>query len=115
MDPTRFAATLAVLLIGVGIGRVVIGSAGRTSDVMATLWVPPDLALGWPRGVQESDEPWGWHAPPVGPEWAPANGDDDDDTPPTPPGGSDWIDPPRGTFVVPVDRVDPVHLGVRPH
>jgi hypothetical protein len=33
------------------------------SDGIAQLFVPPDRTLGWPRGVQESDDPWGWHDP----------------------------------------------------
>ena len=122
MDPSRFAVTLAVLLIGIGLGRVVIGSAGRAGDAMAALFVPPDRALGWPHGVQESDEPWGWRpgAPAFDPDGAAADGDGEGgngegDTTPMPAGRGDWIDPPRGTFRVPVGPVDPVHVGTRTH
>jgi hypothetical protein len=113
MDPSRFAVTLAVLLIGVGLGRLVVAAAGSTGDVMATLFVPPDRALGWPHGVQELDEPWAWHVPP--PQIAREAAGEDDDTDNGPSGQSEWAEPGHGAFVVPVDRVDPVHLGVRPH
>jgi hypothetical protein len=116
MDPSRFAMTLAVLLIGVVLGRVVVASAGRTGDVMATLFVPPDRALGWPHGVQESDEPWGWRgaASPAG-DRRPGDESDEHDPPSPGSGRSDWVDPPSGRFVVPVGPVDPVHVGARPH
>ena len=119
MDPSRFAVTLAVLLVGVGLGRLVVAAAGSTGDVMATLFVPPDRALGWPHGVQESDEPWGWRrAAPSGPDRAAedAAGDDTGSGSGSGPGPrSDWTDPPAGTFVVPIGPVDPVHVGARPH
>ena len=38
-------------------------SVGQAADGMATLFVPPDRALGWPRGVQEIDDPWAWQVP----------------------------------------------------
>jgi hypothetical protein len=114
MDASRLTMTFAVLLIGIGISRFVLSTMGRAGDVMASLFVPPDRALGWPRGVQESDEPWGWRRPSAGGLSRPGDtGADDDDR------GSgearDWTEPLHGTFVVPVDRVAPVHLGVRPH
>ena len=113
MDASRLALTFAVLLIGFGIGRFVLTTAGRAGDGMATLFVPPDLTLGWPLGVQESDDPWAWKTPPTK---ASAAADDDAGGP----AGSLsdpklWVDPPRGSFVVPVDRVAPVRHGVRPH
>jgi len=57
-------AVLALLLIFVP--RLVLQSVGRASEGIAQLFVPPDRALGWPRGVQESDEPWAWREPAVG-------------------------------------------------
>jgi hypothetical protein len=113
MDPTRFAITFAVLLLGIVVSRLVVGTMGRTGDVMATLFVPPDRALGWPRGVQEMDEPWAWHVPPPARTNPSAGPDDSIDDGPRDDDG--WVDPGRGTFVVPVAPVDPVHLGVRPH
>jgi hypothetical protein len=113
MDASRLTLTFVVLLIGAGLGRFILSSMGRAGDAMATLFVPPDQALGWPHGVQESDEPWGWRRPrSVASERRTEPNDDGG-------GGSanprEWTDPAAGRFVVPVDRVAPVHLGVRPH
>jgi hypothetical protein len=114
MDASRLTMTFAILLVGVGLGRFVVSSLGQAGDVMASLFVPPDRALGWPHGVQEGDEPWAWHGS-VGGAAAqlPIDRGDDDNR------GSgdarDWRHPGRGTFVVPVDRVAPVHVGIRPH
>ena len=91
---------------------------GRAGDAMAALFVPPDQALGWPRGVQEGDEPWGWRGSvSAGPAPHPARNDSSDQ------GGGGGVpdetregrDPRSGSFVVPVDRVAPVRIGVRPH
>jgi len=113
MDPARLTLTFAILVLGIGLGRFVL-SLGRAGDVMAALFVPPDRTLGWPHGVQESDEPWGWHEPPAA---APDLPDNDGN------GDGDWdaselrelSGPTPGILVVPVDRVAPVHVGVRPH
>jgi hypothetical protein len=43
--------------------RLVLGTLDRAEAGFASLFVPPDRTLGWPRGVQESDAPWGWHPP----------------------------------------------------
>jgi hypothetical protein len=113
MDASRLALTVAFLLIAFGLGRFVLATAGRAGEGMATLFVPPDRTLGWPLGVQESDEPWAWQPPP--PNTA-APGQDDDGGLEGPRGEpTHWIDPPRGSFVVPVDRVTPVQHGVRRH
>jgi hypothetical protein len=114
MDAARLLMTFTILLIGIGVSRFVVTTMGRAGDVMATLFVPPDRALGWPRGVQESDEPWGWRRPPGGGPAPPVDrGGDDDDRGSGEPRA--WTEPQHGSFVVPVDRVAPVHLGVRPH
>jgi len=113
MDASRLTMTFAVLLVGLGLGRFVVSSLGQAGDVMASLFVPPDRALGWPHGVQESDEPWGWRRPATGSPARTNDRDADDGDGPT--DTSNWTEPPRGTFVVPVDRVAPIHLGVRPH
>ena len=118
MDASRLTMTFAVLLIGVGLARFIFSTMGRACDVMASLFVPPDQALGWPHGVQESDEPWGWRGSAAAPRRTlhPSGTDDCDQG-----GGAggdlpgDDRDPRAGSFVVPVDRVAPVHLGVRPH
>jgi hypothetical protein len=117
MDPSRFAVTFAVLMIAVGVGRVVLPTFERVGDGMATLFVPPDRALGWPHGVQEGDEPWGWlpgapsgldHGP-----WDGGGGNDDPTAGPSDP--SDWVHPAHGRFVVPVEPVRQVRTVVRPH
>ncbi|MBA2719482.1 MAG: hypothetical protein H0U52_09625 [Chloroflexi bacterium] len=63
MDLSTLVAWLAIGTLGLFIGRHVIGALSRSSDVMASLFVPPDRTIGWPIGVQESDEPWGWRDP----------------------------------------------------
>ena len=118
MDASRLTMTFVVLLIGAGLSRFILSSMGRAGDAMATLFVPPDQSLGWPHGVQESDEPWGWRGPATASRGLPDPGPTDDHDQ----GGGDEGDLPggdrdlrSGSFVVPVDRVAPVHLGVRPH
>jgi hypothetical protein len=113
MDASRFALTFAVLMIGIGIGRFVLSTAGRAGEGMATLFVPPDRTLGWPRGIQESDEPWACREraaatrPPDPDDGGRAEG---------PPGDlPTLIEPRHGGYVVPVARVAPVHHRVRPH
>jgi len=113
MDASRLLITFTILLAGIGISRFVVTTMGRAGDVMATLFVPPDRALGWPRGVQESDEPWAWHRPPSVAAERPIEPNDDGGDGPGDP--TEFTDPKAGRFVVPVDRVAPVHLGVRPH
>ncbi|HET7030947.1 MAG TPA: hypothetical protein VFI34_10585 [Candidatus Limnocylindrales bacterium] len=61
-------ATQLIELFAIGATlTVTIRSAVRTLDHaesgFASLFVPPDRTLPWPRGVQESDSPWGWHPP----------------------------------------------------
>jgi hypothetical protein len=113
MDASRLLMTFTILLVGIGISRFVVTTMGRAGDVMATLFVPPDRALGWPHGVQESDEPWAWRRPPSVASERPIDPKDDGGGGPADP--PEWTDPAAGRFVVPVDRVAPVHLGVRPH
>jgi hypothetical protein len=105
MDPGQLL-TLAILSVAIVYGsRVVLGSVGTAGDVLAQLFVPPNLALGWPRGIQESDAPWGWQAPTPGPDPEEIGG-------PTDWPGEGLIDldeltlPIRaGSYVVPVQRV----------
>jgi hypothetical protein len=112
MDASRLMITFAILLAGIGISRFVLSTMGRAGDVMAALFVPPDRALGWPHGVQESDEPWGWRRPPSIASERPIDPNDGGGGPAHP---GEWTEPAAGRFVVPVDRVAPIHLGVRPH
>jgi hypothetical protein len=116
MDASQLPLTFAIAVVAVGATRVVMSSLGRAGDGIATLFVPPDRTLPWPRGVQEGDEPWGWRgAAPTGaaPPVDPGAGEDDQGT------GVDrdvaWTEPLDGPFVVPLGPVDPVQVGVRPH
>ncbi|HEV7809990.1 MAG TPA: hypothetical protein VGO64_05300 [Candidatus Limnocylindrales bacterium] len=54
------AICVAALLLA---PRLLLHGVSHMSDGIAQLFVPPDRTLGWPRGVQESDDPWGWHEP----------------------------------------------------
>ena len=105
MDPGQ-ALTLLIIAAAIVYGpRLVLGSVGAAGDMVAELFVPPDRALGWPHGVQESDAPWGWRSasavvdpPAIG---GPFDGADleplDPDEPPPPIRA--------GSFVVPVQPV----------
>jgi hypothetical protein len=63
MDAPSLVTLAAVIAAAVVIvPRLVLESAGRASDGIAQLFVPPDRALGWPHGVQEGDDPWGWRS-----------------------------------------------------
>ena len=63
MDAPSLVTLAAVVAAAVVIvPRLVLESAGRASDGIAQLFVPPDRALGWPHGVQEDDDPWGWRS-----------------------------------------------------
>ena len=111
------AAHLAQLMLYGGIVLVLVRSVVITLDKaetgFASLFVPPDRALGWPHGVQESDEPWAWRRPT-------SNVEDPGLEPPGGPGTRTageplWADESRRPLVVPVRRVAPVRFGLRPH
>jgi hypothetical protein len=53
--------TIAALLFLVV--RFGLHSFEQVEAGFASLFVPPDRTLPWPRGVQESDSPWGWRPP----------------------------------------------------
>jgi hypothetical protein len=63
MDTPNLLIPVVAGLLLVLMPRLILQSVGRVSEGMATLFVPPDRTLGWPRGVQESDEPWAWRVP----------------------------------------------------
>lgn len=63
MDTPNLLIVVVAGLLLVLMPRLILQSVGRVSEGMATLFVPPDRTLGWPRGVQESDEPWAWRVP----------------------------------------------------
>jgi hypothetical protein len=80
MDAPHLLVPIAFLVLLIVLPPLAYQSAGRTADVVAQLFVPPDRALGWPHGVQESDEPWGWRpgpdaTDPADPRWAGDDGD----------------------------------------
>jgi hypothetical protein len=77
MDLSPIIVVAVILIAAGGTGRV-LAQLGVASDLMASLFVPPDRALGWPRGVQEQDAPWTWRAP------AGSTTDDVDPTSPVP-------------------------------
>lgn len=54
------AVTVAAVLLA---PRLLLDGVGLVGDGIAQLFVPPDRALGWPHGVQEGDDPWGWREP----------------------------------------------------
>jgi hypothetical protein len=113
MDAVNLAVGGAVAALAFVVGRGLFTSLGTASDCMASLFVPPGHDLGWPHGVQERDDPWAWRAAPSSSVAPPQ--DPDDGGGPRQPEPRDWVDPGSGTFVVPVGRVAPVRLGVRPH
>ena len=112
MDASRLTLALAVLIAAYGLGRLVLGSASRAGDGMAALFVPPDRSLGWPRGVQEGDEPWGWRAAP-----APDSSVPDADHPAAAPGIEAALAagaPRSGRYVAAPRKVAPIHVRTRP-
>ena len=104
MDPTNIVALAFVAVAVWLVSRPLLESVGGTGDFLAQLFVPPDRSLGWPRGVQESDAPWGWHAP--------STVIDRDDADPDDGAGASWLDLDdlrivvrTGSFIVPVQPV----------
>jgi hypothetical protein len=61
MDPSTLVAIVLLIAALVLVPRYALEGLGRASDGLAQLFVPPDRTLRWPHGVQESDDPWGWH------------------------------------------------------
>ena len=91
--------------------RLLLASVGSAGDVLAQLFVPPDRALGWPHGVQESDAPWGWQPGAAAQATAPAADQpvtDLDDV-------LDLAASGRAGYVEPPHRVAPIRFRARPH
>jgi hypothetical protein len=63
MDVWTIGIWIAIVAGLLWVSRRAAAALGQSSDVMACLFVPPDRRLGWPMGVQESDEPWAWRSP----------------------------------------------------
>ena len=59
--PLTQLLTVGALLFVVA--RFALHSFEQVEAGFASLFVPPDRTLPWPRGVQESDSPWGWRPP----------------------------------------------------
>ena len=113
MDAAELTKLFALVIVLIGLGRFVLTSLDRAEHGFASLFVPPDRALGWPRGVQESDEPWAWRA-------SATEVEDPGLTPPGGPGQRTVLDPPpeaepRRSLVVPVHPVAPIRFSLRPH
>ena len=66
MELSPILLVAVVLIVAGGAGRL-LAQLGVASDLMASLFVPPDRALGWPHGVQEQDTPWTWRLPSTSP------------------------------------------------
>ena len=118
MDVARLTLAAVLILAAYGFVRFVSGPMSRTGELMASLFVPPDRSLGWPHGVQERDEPWGWR-PPASPALEilrpVATAAIEDDPPHAVPdvvlGRRGW----SGPYVVAVGRVAPIQFAVRRH
>ena len=61
MELSPILVIVIILVAAAGAGRT-LAQLGLASDLMASLFVPPDRALGWPHGVQEQDVAWTWRA-----------------------------------------------------
>jgi hypothetical protein len=60
MDTSSLLVLLGIGVIALLAPRAIVQTFGATGDLIAQLFVPPNRSLGWPHGVQESDEPWAW-------------------------------------------------------
>ena len=112
MDAAQLTKLFALVIVLVGLGRFVLTSLDRAEHGFASLFVPPDRALGWPHGVQEGDEPWAWRKPVAHIE----------DPGLEPPGGAGQptvvettaVPDARRSLVVPVHPVAPIRFSLRP-
>ena len=111
MDAVQLVQLLTIGACLYAAARFGLGSLDRAEAVFASLFVPPDRTLGWPRGVQESDAPWGWQ-PPINPLVDDAAGSEAvTELAAEPPavllsGHSSYVERPH--------RVDPVHVRTLP-
>jgi hypothetical protein len=60
MDTSSLLVLLVIGVIALLAPRAIVQTFGATGDLIAQLFVPPNRSLGWPHGVQETDEPWAW-------------------------------------------------------
>jgi hypothetical protein len=114
MDALPIAQALVLFVAVTAATRFMLAPLARAGDGIATLFGPQNHSLGWPRGVQESDEPWAWRTPQQAVVDQPASPDDGNGDP-RPPGPEVWVDSRSGRFLVPVAPVEAIRLRVRPH
>jgi len=114
MDALPIAQALVLFVAVTAATRFMLAPLARAGDGIATLFGPQGHSLGWPRGVQESDEPWGWRAPHrvVVDQFSEPDQRGNDQLPAT---SEVWVDSRPGSFLVPVARVQAIRLRVRPH
>ena len=114
MDASPITQAIILFALVTAATRFIVAPLARASDGIATLFGPQSHTLGWPRGVQESDEPWAWRTPQQAVVEQPASSDQDGGDP-----HADvsevWVEARVGTFVVPVAPVAAIRMGVRPH
>src|SRR5258705_11802045 len=114
MDASPITQALLLFVAVTAATRYVLAPLARAGDGIATLFGPQNHTLGWPRGVQESDEPWAWHSP--GPVVVNQSGlPDDRSGDPFSDVSEVWVDSRSGRFLVPVAPVEAIRLRVRPH
>jgi hypothetical protein len=114
MDASAITQALVLFVAVTAATRFMLAPLARAGDGIATLFGPQNHTLGWPRGVQESDEPWAWRMPqtPVLDQSVAPDPHGDDPLPAT---TEVWVESRVGTLVVPVARVEAIRLRVRPH
>ena len=114
MHAAQLSQLIAITVLVLAFGRFVVRSLDRAEHGFASLFVPPDRTLGWPHGIQESDEPWAWRA---GADAHPTRSDSPDDAPDRP-GDPTLAEPAgarEGALIVPVAPVAPIHFAARAH
>ena len=112
MDASPITQAVFLFVLLTVTTRFVLGPLARAGDGIVTLFGPQSHSLGWPRGVQEIDEPWSWRTAQEAAVDPSAQRDDGGDLPADVTEG--WVDAPVGVFQVPIARVEAVRVGVRP-
>jgi hypothetical protein len=114
MDTSPITQALLLFAIVTVTTRFVLTPLARAGDGIATLFGPQSHALGWPRGVQESDEPWAWRTPQQA-AVDPSAQRDDRIGGPLPVATGIRVESRPGTLLVPVAPVEAIRLRARPH
>jgi hypothetical protein len=114
MDASPITQALLVFVVVTAATRFILAPLARAGDGIATLFGPQNHMLGWPRGVQERDEPWAWRTPQQAVVDQPAPPDDRSGDP-YPPGPEVGAESREGTFIVSVASVASIRVRVRPH